>query len=187
MRGVDLGFVNKSKTFHGFQTTLIYGVNIVTEEMRGVQFNFIGLNYAKKGDYQLGLFTLNFAEEAKHQLSFVNWSKSVESQWSLLNVATDDASLQVSFFGNYAFWADFQFGLANFADSEAKQISIFYNYAGKTKFQVGMLNIAETLEGYQIGFINIAKYSKGCQFGFFNLTRNNYSVFPIIPFVNCSM
>ena len=55
VRGLDLGFVNKSKTFHGFQTTLIYGVNIVTEEMRGVQFNFIGLNYAKKGGYQLGL------------------------------------------------------------------------------------------------------------------------------------
>ena len=111
----------------------------------------------------------------------------MEGQVSLLNVATDDASLQVSFFGNYAGWADFQFGLADFADSEAKQISIFGNYAGKTKFQVGMLNIAETLEGYQIGFINIAKYSTGCQIGFINLTSKKESGFPLLPFVNCSM
>jgi len=188
VRGVDLGFVNKSKTFHGFQTTPFAGVNIVTEEMRGVQFNIFGLNYAKKGGYQLGLFTLNIAEEAKLQLSFLNWSKSVGSQFSLLNVATDDAVSQISLLGNYAGRAEIQFALtANIAASEAQQISPLGNYAGKTRFQVGILNYAETLEGFQIGFINIAKYSKGCQFGIINLTTNKESGFPLIPFVNCSM
>ena len=188
VRGLDLGFVNKTKTFHGVQTTLGFGVNIVTEEMRGLQFNIAGFNYAKKGGYQLGLFTMNIAEEAKLQLSFLNWSKSVGSQFSLLNVATDDAVYQFSLLGNYAGRADFQFALtANIADSEAQQISPLGNYAGKTRFQVGILNYAETLEGFQIGFINIAKYSKGCQFGIINLTTNKESGFPLIPFVNCSM
>ena len=160
VRGLDLGFVNKSKTFHGVQTTIPIGVNIVTEEMRGLQFNIMGFNYAKKGAYQLGLITMNIAGEAEMQVSLVNWAKSVKGQLSLLNVATDDAGFQFGFFANYA---------------------------GKANVQIGLLNVAKTLEGNQIGVINIATYSKGCQFGFINLTSKKESGFPLLPFVNCSM
>ena len=128
--------------------------------MRGLQFNLMGFNYAKKGAYQLGLITMNIAGEAKMQVSLVNWAKSVKGQFSLLNVATDNAGFQFGFFANYA---------------------------GKATFQIGLLNVAETLEGTQVGFINIAKYSNGCQIGFFNLTSKKESGFPLLPFVNCSM
>ena len=171
---IHRNLVVKAKTFHGVQTTPIFGVNIVTEEMRGLQFNFAGFNYAKKGAYQLGLLTMNIAGEAEMQVSLVNWAKSVKGQLSLLNVATDDAGFQASFFGNYAGRGDVQFSFVG-------------NYASRANVQIGLLNIAETLEGKQVGFINLAKYSTGCQIGFINLTSKKESGFPLLPFVNCSM
>ena len=187
VRGLDLGFVNKTKTFHGVQTTPFFGVNIVTEEMRGLQFNFAGFNYAKKGAHQIGVLAINIAEEAEMQVSLVNWSESVKFQVGLLNGAKDYGGFQAGLLGNYADTADIQIGLANMATSESRQLSLFGNYAGKTNFQMGILNITETLEGNQFGIINIAKYSTGCQIGFINLTSKKESGFPLLPFVNCSM
>ena len=130
---------------------------------------------------------LLIAEDAKMQVSLVNWSESVKFQVGLLNGAKDDGGFQAGFIGNYAGTADIQIGLANMATSESRQLSLFGNYAGKTNFQMGLLNITETLEGNQFGFINIAKYSTGCQIGFINLTSKKESGFPLLPFVNCSM
>jgi hypothetical protein len=189
VRGWDLGYfgVNRSKTLHGLQSSFV-GLNIVTEEMRGLQLNVMGINYAKKGGSQLGGITINVAEEATYQVSLVNLSKSSEFQLGALNVGKDDGVYQVGFLGNYAGKAKFQLGfLANYATSEANQMSLFGGYAGTTKFQLGIINIVETLEGTQIGLINIAKYSKGCQFGLINLTIKKESGFPLLPIVNCSM
>ena len=171
VRGLDLGFVNKANTFQGVQMTLM-GVNIVTEEMRGLQVAPVGFNYAKKGDYQLGI-SVNIVEEAKIQATLlVNWAKSVEAQLGILNVATDDVGLQFGLLMNYADRPNYQFSTVNFAKNP--------------NVQIGILNIAETLEGRQYGFFNIAKYSNGCQIGIWNWTIEKESGFPLIPGVNCS-